>query len=546
MVKTRLIYALTIFAATTLTTLLSSALTGTAYAQRVELLDFYLPTCAPCKAMAPVIDQLAREGVAVRKVDGSREAGLAQQMRVEGYPTFVAVVEGREIGRIVGATNYANLQEMLTTAQRMAASSAPTSTGSPSTPSSTQSAFAQPGASQSGGPQTFGSAIAEKSFSVGADRGAGLAVAGNSPAQPIAVQQPAQGNLQLVDSLISSSVRIVIDESGSRSFGTGTIIDSRQGEALVATCAHLFKDMQGNILPTEGNVTLELFESNGAAPRVIERVAGRLVSYNLEADVALVSLRPTVPVKAVPIISSPASIVAGAAVQSVGCDLGADPSHRSSQVVSLNRYNGAPNIETTGAPIQGRSGGGLFNAAGELIGICFAADEELDEGLYAGIASVYAELDRVGMSELYRASPIANPAAKPDVNMQTPIGMASADMASKGRSSLASNPFAESPSRLEPVMTQNQLAGSNATVRQAAWPDPVIRGQSISESQLSPVERATLDEVVRRGAKSEVVLLIRPTDATGRTEVLTLDSASPEFVATLRRMGNAGSLPRSN
>ncbi len=518
MVKTRLIYAL-ILAAVTFS---YSALTTTAIAQQVELLDFYLPTCGPCKAMAPTIDQLAREGVAVRKVDGSQEPGLAQQMRVQGYPTFVAVVDGREIGRIVGATNYANLQEMLTTAQKIA---------SQTNHQSNQSLGVQSPTAQLTSSQTFAPGELNESFSLGAVQATVIANTSQN-----ASQQSAQANPSLVDSLISSSVRIVIDESGSRSYGTGTLIDSRQGEALVATCAHLFKDMQGNMIPVEGNVMLELFTSQGAVPQVIERVPGRLVSYNIEADVALVSLRPTRPVRPVRIVSSPSLVTVGAPVQSVGCDLGANPSHRTSKIVSLNRYNGAPNIETTGAPIQGRSGGGLFNAEGELIGICFAADEELDEGLYAGIDSVYAELDRVGLSELYRDQPSTNP---------NTMGQPQAELASAIRNPATSNPFDEQPSRMEPVASPSQLAETEASVLQAAWPDPVIRGQSMPESHLSPVESATLDEVVRRGTKSEVVLLIRPTTSGGRTEVLTLDSASPEFVATLRRMGQAGSLPPS-
>ena len=48
-------------------------------AQQVELLDFYLPTCGPCRAMAPTVQRLVAEGVKVRKVDGSREAALVRQ-----------------------------------------------------------------------------------------------------------------------------------------------------------------------------------------------------------------------------------------------------------------------------------------------------------------------------------------------------------------------------------------------------------------------------------------------------------------------------------
>jgi hypothetical protein len=57
---------------------------------------------------------------------------------------------------------------------------------------------------------------------------------------------------------------------------------------------------------------------------------------------------------------------------------------------------GAANIETAGIPVQGRSGGGLFNNHGELIGVCFAADKELDEGLYCGTQVIHDRLNKIG------------------------------------------------------------------------------------------------------------------------------------------------------
>lgn len=61
-------------------------------------------------------------------------------------------------------------------------------------------------------------------------------------------------------------------------------------------------------------------------------------------------------------------------------------------VVQLNRYLGFPNQSIRGRdPVKsGRSGGGLFNEAGELVGVCSAADGS--EGLYAGHAAIVALL----------------------------------------------------------------------------------------------------------------------------------------------------------
>ncbi|MEN0109519.1 MAG: hypothetical protein AAF805_02235, partial [Planctomycetota bacterium] len=56
---------------------------------------------------------------------------------------------------------------------------------------------------------------------------------------------------------------------------------------------------------------------------------------------------------------------------------------------------------------------------------------------------------------------------------------------------------------------------------------------------MNDAERATLAEIASRGARSEVVILVRPEGGVGRTEVLTLDSASPAFVAALREMNGS-------
>ena len=88
------------------------ALAAPSGAQQLELLDFYLPTCGPCRAMAPTIARLEAEGVRVRRVDGSREPQLAARFGVTTYPTFIAVQGGQERGRIVGFTDYADLERL--------------------------------------------------------------------------------------------------------------------------------------------------------------------------------------------------------------------------------------------------------------------------------------------------------------------------------------------------------------------------------------------------------------------------------------------------
>ena len=80
----------------------------------------------------------------------------------------------------------------------------------------------------------------------------------------------------LAADLIASSVRIRVDDPAGRSFGTGTIIDSRSGEALIITCGHLFRDSKG-----QGPVTVDLFTAGPDGPRTIGQVSGQVISYNL-------------------------------------------------------------------------------------------------------------------------------------------------------------------------------------------------------------------------------------------------------------------------
>ena len=69
----------------------------------------------------------------------------------------------------------------------------------------------------------------------------------------------------------------------------------------------------------------------------------------------------------------------------------------------MNRYNqhlGLTNYEIEGAPIDGRSGGGLFDQQGFLIGVCNAADYHENVGIYAGLGSIRKQLERIGMASL--------------------------------------------------------------------------------------------------------------------------------------------------
>ena len=191
-------------------------------------------------------------------------------------------------------------------------------------------------------------------------------------------------------------MRIRVDDAQGRSFGTGTIIDSRSGEALVITCGHLFRESKG-----KGPMTVELFEVGRMALQVAAQVPGQVISYDLDRDVALVSIQPEPAGERRAGRAAAHADRAGRPRREIGCSNGKDPTVLATRITSLDRYQGPPNIEASGAPVEGRSGGGLFNLQGQLIGVCFAADYEGNEGLYAALESIHDELDRLDLKDVY-------------------------------------------------------------------------------------------------------------------------------------------------
>ena len=69
------------------------------------LVDFYADWCAPCKIVAPVVDQLAREHLGkmlVAKVDTDHAQQLSMRYQIRGIPTLIMFRDGKESGRSVG------------------------------------------------------------------------------------------------------------------------------------------------------------------------------------------------------------------------------------------------------------------------------------------------------------------------------------------------------------------------------------------------------------------------------------------------------------
>jgi thioredoxin len=70
------------------------------------LIDFFAEWCGPCKMMAPVLDEVARNyqgKLKVVKVDVEESGEAAARFGVTAMPTFVLVKDGQETYRRIGA-----------------------------------------------------------------------------------------------------------------------------------------------------------------------------------------------------------------------------------------------------------------------------------------------------------------------------------------------------------------------------------------------------------------------------------------------------------
>ena len=80
------------------------------------VVDFYADWCGPCKFMAPVLDDLARERTGqllVTKLDTDRNPASAVRYGIRGIPTLIVFKGGREAARQVGAVPRAGLERIL-------------------------------------------------------------------------------------------------------------------------------------------------------------------------------------------------------------------------------------------------------------------------------------------------------------------------------------------------------------------------------------------------------------------------------------------------
>jgi thioredoxin len=69
------------------------------------LVDFWAPWCAPCKMLAPTLNEIAEEKsdkITIAKLNVDEQKQVAQKYKIRNLPTLILFKDGKEIKRIMG------------------------------------------------------------------------------------------------------------------------------------------------------------------------------------------------------------------------------------------------------------------------------------------------------------------------------------------------------------------------------------------------------------------------------------------------------------
>ncbi len=85
----------------------------------IVLVDFHANWCGPCRTLAPVLEQVAKDvqgRAVIGKIDIDNEQRTAAQFQITSVPTMILFKEGKEVGRLIGLRSADAVKEFINSA----------------------------------------------------------------------------------------------------------------------------------------------------------------------------------------------------------------------------------------------------------------------------------------------------------------------------------------------------------------------------------------------------------------------------------------------
>jgi len=104
---------------------LIGTLSDTNFSEQVEkdssaiLIDFWAEWCMPCRALAPVLDELAQEftgQIRFAKMNVDENHEVPRKFNIKGIPTLILFKDGKKINELMGNQPKEKIKNMLTQA----------------------------------------------------------------------------------------------------------------------------------------------------------------------------------------------------------------------------------------------------------------------------------------------------------------------------------------------------------------------------------------------------------------------------------------------
>jgi thiol-disulfide isomerase/thioredoxin len=483
-------------------------------AEETRLYFFTNDGCAPCRQVEPAIEALKLEGYPITTIHAGQSPEWVRHFQVDRTPTVVLLKNKRIVSRHAGLIDAVTLKRWFSVVGVNSGERFKREDGKAISGGTKVVIGAGQNNARQNVPATFASRKKSNStFS--------------TPTMLKGTRKPK--NLAEREAMAATVLLRVEDPKGI-SYATGTVIHSHQGESLVLTCGHVFRDAKG-----QGTITGEY----GFDGETTTRGKGELIYYDADArDIGLVAIRTEKAIKPVRLASSKSQIEKGRDVFSVGCDHGEPATIRRTRIKNRAAYDGAVKYDIFGRPVDGRSGGGLFTLDGELVGVCNAAAVEVDEGIYAALGTIYWQIETVNLRHLFDES------APSTLLQQSIAARGNSDSAvggSAGQRFASNSPFgsgtfamAAPPKRQRSSIPRSSIPRSD---------EPQARITKIDSRPNSGISSRTPvswnRQVVPPASDSEVIIIVRSKSNPAQTEAITISDPSPRLIDYLHSMQSA-------